>query len=432
MTPKGAARHPLDVTKIAFKCGVFVAWRTLKQPIFLLALGAVLVATSSLRAQARQGLFLVLDPPRPSAADGRVHRLLARREPAATLLTEDQWHEDQRGFVPPRALARLREADVLMTEAKHCLADLDEPTALRRLSRAEQLLAAAMAAPGAASFYAEAELQLGITAAQLGLWTLTEAAFGRAARLAPGRRLLAGEAPPDVIRWGNRVFDAAASAPDGEVRVEVDAPAAHVFIDDVERGVAPLLVRAHSGTHALRIEAYGREPYATLFEVVEGRRPEQQVSLSIDERSRAAGQLRAEVEAADASQLQAAAQTLLNAAPELSAVAFRQSARRPARELLFVCDRSGCRNPLRLGADERSDEPISALSSVRLAAARQWLSAPDPLPEPTAAEPSLWRRWYFWSALTAALVGSGVLIALAAQPEPTHTLRVTVDPGALR
>jgi hypothetical protein len=432
MTLQGPARHPADVAEIALKRGVFVAWRTINRPVFVLALGAVLVATGSLRAQPRQGPILLLDRPGASASEGGIRSLLARREPAASLLSEEQWRGDQIGFVPPRALALLREADALMTAAKRCVADLDEPSALRRLSHAEQLLAAALAVPGASSFYAEAELQLGITAAQLGQWGLTEAAFGRAARLASGRHLLAGEASPEVIRLAGRVFDAAASAPEGEVRVTVDAAAAHVFIDDVERGLAPLVVRAHSGIHALRIEAYGRAPYAALFDVVEGRRPEQRISLSLDERSAAAARLGTQSDWASAAQLELAAGELLNAAPELAAVAFRQLGHGAARELLFVCDRTGCRNPLRIAANVRADEPASALSPIELVDARQWLDAPEPPGEPPAAEPALWRRWYFWSALTAVLVGSGVLIAVAAQPEPTHTLRVTVDPGALR
>lgn len=330
-----------------------------------------------------------------------------------------------------------------MAAAKSCMAKLEESDALRHLARAEVALVRALALPGAPVFYAELQLQIGMTAAQLGASDLASAAFTRAARIDPTRRLLAGEAAPDVVALAARAFERASSAPEGEVRIVANVPDARVYLDDVERGTAPIVVRARTGLHVLRIEAEGRAVYAGLFEVAEGRRPEQHFALFASARSDALAQVGARARAGDAAALQRSVAQLLHVAPELAGVIWLERDARHPRALRFVCDRVHCRAPERLGSNDLRARPgersaaseSAALTQRALRDARAWLESGDPFVRPIEARTpaALWQRWYFWSVLGAAVVGgAAVAIGVAAQPTPERTLRVTVDPSALR
>ena len=350
-------------------------------------------------------------------------------------ISESDWRALDRARVVSESLTQLAEADAAMAAAKSCMAKLEESAALRHLARAEVALVRALALPGAPVFYAELQLQIGMTAAQLGATDLASAAFTRAARIDPTRRLLAGEAAPDVVALAARAFERASSASEGEVRIVSDAPDARVYVDDVERGTAPIVVRARTGLHVLRIEAEGRAVYANLFEMAEGRRPEQHFALFASARSDALAQVSARAREPDAAALQRSVAQLLHVAPELAGVIWRQE--RDPRALLFTCDRARCRAPERLRSSElpKFAEQARALTQRELSDARAWLEIGDPYVRPNEVRTStaLWQRWYFWSVIGAAVVGgAAVAIGVAAQPTPERTLRVTVDPSALR
>jgi hypothetical protein len=376
-------------------------------------------------AAPEQRPFLVLESSEIAAVSGR-----------PKTISEADWRALDRTRVAGDALGQLTEADAAMAAAKSCMAKLDETEALRQLARAEVALVRALALPGAPLFYAELQLQIGVTAAQLGATELASAAFVRAARIDPTRRLLAGEAAPDVVVLAARAFERAASAPESEVRVLVDVPNARVYVDDVERGMAPIVVRARTGIHVLRIEAEGRAPYAGLFEMAEGRRPEQRFALFRSARVDALTRLQARAHGDDPDALRAAANELLHVAPELAGVIWLEHAARAPRALLFACDTSRCRTPQRMRAREASAWPaqVRALSQTELHSARAWLLSGDVFApaNDTRTTPALWQRWYFWSALGAVVVGgAAAAIAEALQPEPQRTLRVTVNPSAL-
>jgi hypothetical protein len=436
MTVSDPARHPLDCAKVAGNCGFLRQ----KPPgpggriwsLFLLAIGAVLGPCWAAQGQPGDPLVVVIGP----AADAApIARFVHVARPFAALQSQAAWLAEYSAGVEPALLDPLRETDRLITEARRSAAELDEPAALRRLAEAERLMTSALAVPGAAAFYAEVQLQLGVTAAQLGLIGLAEASFGRAARLDPRRRLLAAEAAPEVVQLAARVFDDASSAPEGEMRIVTDAAAARVFVDDVERGSAPLMLRARAGVHALRIEAPGHVTYAALFDMAEGLRPEQAYALAVESRVAASQRFAALLSAAPAELLAQAARDLLQTAPEVTALTWLERDAARARRLVFMCDRRGCQSPVRdeTGITAR-DVFQTDLSGAALAAARGWLHGTPAEPAQNAQRDtaSLWQRWYFWSAVAATVLGAGVLIAIAAQPEPQRTLRVTVDPGDLR
>jgi hypothetical protein len=338
-------------------------------------------------------------------------------------------------------LSQLRAVDASIARARHALVSLGEVEALRELATAERTLRGALLLPGAAAFYAELQLQLGVAAAQLGQLGLAEAAFARAARVDPGRRLLAGEAAPEVVALAARAFELAERAPEGELRVLVNAPGARVFVDDRERGSAPLSVRARSGLHVLRIEAEGHLPYACLFEIGEGQRPEQRFSLAPDPRVAALGSTRAALGRAPAAELARSAQLLLAIAPELRGLALGERAA-DGRGLLIRCARDGCRAPRTwsgaraLGDALAAPPERAALSDAGLQRARAWLrTRPRAYAADVAASGAesgpVWQRWYVWTGVSAAVIGGLVLAAVAARSDPERRLRVRVDPSAL-
>jgi hypothetical protein len=76
---------------------------------------------------------------------------------------------------------------------------------------------------------------------------------------------------------------------------------------------------------------------------------------------------------------------------------------------------------------------VDTLTGSILTDARAWLTPERSVVAATqAAAPSLWQRWYVWALAGAVVVGAGVGAAAASQPDPQRSLRVSVDPSALR
>jgi hypothetical protein len=159
------------------------------------------------------------------------------------------------------------------------------------------------------------------------------------------------------------------------------------------------------------------------------------VALTIDPRVSAIARLSTLLTAASPDALARAARAALAQADDIAAIAWLERDAHRARELLFMCDRQRCEAPMRgqLGQTVRDASP-RPLTQNELDAARVWLSvgASERSSTRDDASPMLWQHWYFWSAVAATVVTAGVLIALAAQPKPQRTLRVSVDPGDLR
>ena len=360
-------------------------------------------------------------------------------------------------------LERMHAVDSAVARAKAALAVLDEVRALRELAHAESALLQTLSLPGATVFYAEIELQLGMCAAQLGQDGLASAAFTRAARVDPSRRLLAGEAAPDVVALANRAFERASVAPEGEVRIIANVAGAQLFVDDVPLGTSPRSVRARAGMHVLRVEAAGYAAYASLFEVVEGVRPDQHVALSELSATRAERQLERAWSAdngARVSEISAATRELFAVAPELSAVALGDRAATGQRGVFVLCTRRGCSAPV-LAPQAAAQSPRSQLelplSNANLQAAREWLRSEPNAAYATTGERGAdsgsrdagspdnaehtdhaghtdqpWRGWLAWSAASAAVIGAAIAIGVAAWPEASRTQRLTVDPSGLR
>jgi hypothetical protein len=336
--------------------------------------------------------------------------------------------------VTPADLVPLRQVEDLLAAARRSRAELDEGTALRRLAEAQRLAWEALSVPGAAAFCAEVELQLAVTAAQAGHWELAADSLARAARLGAPRRLLAAEASPEVVALADRVFRDAAAGAEGELPISVDAPGARLFLDDIDRGLAPQRVRARVGTHALRIEAAGRVPYHARIEVAQGTRPAQRFVLAPDPRALAKARVRAAL-GADATTLAYATSELFEAAPELAQLVWSERDIRAQRRLVYICDAQGCRDPIRFEGDAPlTTRSAAGLTPETLRAARDWMHAVRALADPPALAESSpwWNRWYVWTALAALAIGAGTAAVVALEPPPERKLRVVVDAADLR
>lgn len=353
------------------------------------------------------------------------------RADAEAWVVSDSWSPEV--GVTPAELGPLRQVEELLATARKSAADLDESGALRGLAQAQRLAWDALSVPGAAAFCAEVELQLAVTAAQAGRWELAADSLARAARLDGPRRLLAAEASPAVVALADRVFRDAAAGAEGEMPIFVDAERARIFVDDVDRGLAPQRVRMRAGTHALRIEAAGRLPYHARIEVAQGLRPVQRFVLAPDPRALAKQRVRAALHA-DAVTLEGEIALLLSAAPEIDAVAWTESDARSTRLLLQRCDANGCREPVRVEHARAQPRRMERLTPETLSAARAWLHDDTRSAQPLRREDSApwWSRWYVWTAASVIAIGASAAAVVAAQPSPSRSLRVVVDSGDLR
>lgn len=350
--------------------------------------------------------------------------------PGAWVLA-DSWSAEV--GVTAAELVPLRQVEELLATARKSAADLDEGGALRSLAKAQRLAWDALSVPGAAAFCAEVELQLAVTAAQAGRWELAADSLARAARLDGPRRLLAAEASPEVVALADRVFRDAAAGAEGELPIDVDAEGARIFVDDVDRGLAPQRVRMRVGTHALRIEAAGRLPYHARIEVAQGLRPAQRFVLAPDPRAVAKARVRASLNA-DAATLEQTTSALLSAAPELRGVAWIERDARSTRRLIQRCDAHGCSEPVRVERDRALPRRAIRLTGETLFAARAWLRDDARIAHASArtADAPWWSRWYVWTAATAIVIGASAAAVVANEAAPSRSLRVVVDSGDLR
>jgi len=378
-----------------------------------------------------QSLLAPEAPSKTFLADPRTPTQAVDRADAEAWVLADSWSPEV--GVTPAELGPLRQVEELLATARKRAADLDESGALRSLAEAQRLAWDALSVPGAAAFCAEVELQLAVTAAQAGRWELAADSLARAARLDGPRRLLAAEASPEVVALADRVFRDAAAGAEGEMPIFVDAERARIFVDDVDRGLAPQRIRMRVGTHALRIEAAGRLPYHARIEVAQGLRPTQRFVLAPDPRALAKARVRAAL-SADATTLEKEIASLLSAAPEIGTVAWIESDARSKRRLIQRCDASGCTEPVRVERDRALSRRTDRLTSETLRAARAWLRDDVRIAQSSVRQDDApwWSRWYVWTVASAIVIGASAAVVVAHEPAPTRSLRVVVDSGDLR
>ncbi len=327
------------------------------------------------------------------------------------------------GTVERERLVVLSQIEQLLVGARHARSRFREADARELLGRAEALADRSLDVPGMAAWYAEVQLAIAITAAQVGAAELSEAALRRAASVDASRTVQPAEAHPDVVGRARSIARAAATAPRGRFEVRSDAPGAVAFLDDAPVGALPTTVEAPVGPHVLRVDAPAHRSWASLVTVFEGDRPAIEVALSPTPALAAAR--RASAQARDG-ELDALVGTLA-ALPDPPAVhRLQPGAGGLDRALLTTCRASGCRGPMELEGDAL-EGPLAASTAEGL----RWLAE-----RPTVAidGPEWWEAWYVWAAVAvvvAAGIGVGIGVGVAETQAEPPPLRLIVDPGGL-
>ncbi|MFK7985343.1 MAG: PEGA domain-containing protein [Sandaracinaceae bacterium] len=378
--------------------------------VIALALG---LAVPSARVAAQVPVLVDRDAPADRVA---VWTARVRPEPARAI--EEVRASHPVGTVAARRLAVLAEIEGALAIARSAAARLEEGVALSALSQASRLAESHLDIPGMASWYAEVQLAIALTATQAGLSSLGEAALARAASVDPTRGVLAAEARPEVVERARRAYRAVATAARGRFEVRADVPGAVVYLDDRRQGALPRRVEASVGPHILRVEAPGHHAWARLFTVLEGDRLPVVVTLSPEPALREA---RRALAAAQRGQVEEVERRLARV-PALS-LSLLFPSRTQDRALRLRCGATGCGEAERLAADTTLE------GSTALGDGLRWLErAPGPV---VSDDPPWWERWEFWTAIAGGVV-LGVLTGVAlAQPQGEPPLVVVVDPTGL-
>ncbi|MBX3273516.1 MAG: hypothetical protein KF729_24850, partial [Sandaracinaceae bacterium] len=234
-----------------------------------------------LSARPACGQVVVVDPgASPDAAARWRARLEAAFEAAPVELEAWARAREPVATVPPARLVVLSGIEQLLVGARHARSRFREGDARRLLAEAEALAEAHLDVPGMAAWYAEVQLAIAITAAQVGLAGVSEAALRRAASVDATRAVQAAEAHPDLVARARAIARAAATGPRGRFEVRADVEGAVGFLDDAPLGPLPATVEAPVGPHLLRVDAPAHHGWASVITVFEGDRPPVEVSLS--------------------------------------------------------------------------------------------------------------------------------------------------------
>lgn len=359
----------------------------------------------------------------------RVERRIADED--LTTHTDDAWAR-ARGADLSEAYAALVRVDSALAAARDAMRAFDEHRALRALAAAREDATIALALPGAVAWAAEVELAIGRDAAHAGLTALARASFARAFAIAPQRALGSAEAAPDVVALAHDVMTEMRAQPAGRFDLTVDVDHATVLLDDQRLGSAPLRIETRAGTHVLRVEADGSEPYVAWIDVLAGTRPPMTISLAP---TRLLGALAAAHRAMDADaidELPSHLAVIEAAVGESVVVWYVEASMGPLdRALATPCDARACRAPSRLETGTLSS-PLAALDASPLdaharRAAMLWRDEPLPIEAPSPPYDP-WREAWPWALIGtgAALVLGGVItgVVIATEPPPQHILSI--------
>jgi len=341
----------------------------------------------------------------------RVERALERE--GAWVVTEDEtWAYAPAGFARAN-LAEVQAIELLLFLSRTRASELDEQGALAALIEAERRGEAVVGLAGGAAWYAEVEVQIAIAAFQLGERSLARAALERAASIDPSRSIRLAEAPPELVALADRAVLSArtASVSRFEVRVVGALTDARVFVDDAAAGSAPARIQIGAGLHALRVEAPGHRPWASLVRVLPGSREPIEVILSPQPAVALARELRVAVTRAELERIPALLGALADEGVVLEQLVLVAVGEGPFdRGLVIGCDRARCRVAQRLEGDAPSRrDALVATEHAPIAPALAWLEEGPEVGFEPPPPGSVWEEgWPFW------VLGGVVVAGLAA------------------
>ena len=360
---------------------------------------------------------------RISGPSERVGPWVERLEEQGARLAEDI--PDPAPSVDRAELRVLANAEALLVEARQAAVEFDETRALSLLARATDQLERAANIPGVSQWLAEAETITGIVAAQANLAGLSDAALIRAASLDATRVIKPAETAPAVVARARELATARTTALRGRFIVRSNAANARVYLDDAEIGLAPVEVTGTVGRHVLRVAAPGHHTWGRTMDVLEGNRPDVEVSLAPTERRSALNQIARATRMADAG---VAASSIGTSVWWLEVGDGLRD-----RALLYECTAQGCSAPVRISAEGAWRAPRAPIPWSRLPVARR--SAWDWMREGTSdiyTPVKPWRRrWQLWVPIAASVAVGIVGLGLGLRPGPDQQFSTSVDCGDL-
>lgn len=329
---------------------------------------------------------------------------------------------------------RLAHVEGLIRQAHEARERLDLRAALGLLREAEREALGLLDVPSANAWYAEVQVALAVTAAEIDEPLLAEAALYRATSVDSTRALRAAEAPPALIARAQSIARAMAMGPEGRFEFRSRTEGASVWMDGRPLGAAPVQVRAGVGAHILRVEAPGHRTWARLVDVFEGARAPIEVTLSPEPELAAARSLLDACREPELDRVTNALAVLERREHAPTMVWLVEVSDGPIdRALLSACRSSGCSRPSRLSLDGTEvtlathlSAPIENAHPAEWFEARAWLDEAIAVVPPAPATP-LWEEPWPWLVAGALVLGGTALGIGLSWPQPTNREHVIID-----
>jgi hypothetical protein len=395
-----------------------------EQTLLALAVWVVLLGPWASMAEAQESPLVVWTLGEPALAGRaelwarRVERAL-ERDGAPVVTDPETWAYAPSGLSRD-ALGEVDAVELLLFLARTRASDLDERGALAALVEAERRSEGLVALAGGAAWYAEVEVQIAIAAFQLGEPGLARAALERAASIDPRRLIRPAEAPPELVELARRAVLSARAAPVSSFEVHAEGVVgAQVFVDDEAAGTAPVRVEMGAGLHALRVEARGHRPWASLVRVLPGTRADVDVVLSPEPAVELARSLRAAVSRGELSAVPPLLGALASAGVELDRLVLTAVGEGAFdRALLVSCDSDACVVVQRLEGDlPASRRELDRSHGEPIASELRWLEEvpfvgpiDEGLIEDGPTSTPLWQEPWPWLVLGGVAIGVGAAV----------------------
>lgn len=291
-----------------------------------------------------------------------------------------------------------------LTRARRLYRDLAFEASLEELRRAQEKLEAQLTSERTYGLLDRTHLLRALDELALGRMDPAWDALRQSALLRPHRDGLdPAEFSPEVRTEYARAREALQTEAPFAMRVDTEPTGAELLVDGVQTGRTPASVRLHRGRHYLVFRAPGYETEARVVDVADEQAPSLRIELEPLSETRVAGEL-AELDAAEFSQLESSLRLRLvpSAGTALPVHIGKQSLGWAAS---LVERGSG---DIRAGAS--SKVPNLELAVPELVSALR----------DTPQKKPLVRKWWFWTVIGVAVVGTslGLYFGLRKQPEP--------------
>jgi hypothetical protein len=305
---------------------------------------------------------------------------------------------------PPPEEPSLEPIAQRLTQARRLYRDLAFEASLDELRRAQDRLEAQLTSERTYGLLDQTHLLRALDELALGRMGTARDALRQSALLRPHREGLdPAEFSPEVRNEYALARQGLQTEAPFAMQVDSEPTGAELLVDGAEAGRTPASVRLHRGRHYLVFRAPGHETEARVVDVVDEQAPSLRVELEPLSKARVAGDL-AELDAAEFLALESSLR--LGLVPSAGAASPVHIGKQSPGWAAALIERGS--GDIRAGAS--SEVPNLALAVPELVGALR----------DTPQEKPLVRKWWFWTVIGVAVVGTslGLYFGLRKQPEP--------------